>query len=54
METQFALLVSEDREDCKGALATLELKFHVIVSCPMWVLGTKLRSSAKAVSALSG
>lgn len=33
--TQFALFVSEDREDCQGALVTLELKSHVTVSCPM-------------------
>jgi hypothetical protein len=27
----------------------LELKFLVVVSCPIWVLGTELRSSAETV-----
>lgn len=30
----------------------LELEFQVALSCPVWVLGTKLWSSGRAVSAL--
>lgn len=39
-------------EGQEKALDLLDLKFQVVVSCPMWVLGTK-RSPAKAVSVLA-
>lgn len=32
---------------------TLELKLQVVVSCLMWVLGIKLRSSERAESSLN-
>lgn len=40
--------------ECKSqkSLDPLELDLHVVVSHLMWVLGTKLGSSARAVSAL--
>lgn len=40
---------------CRGQRAsdTLELELQVLVSCPIRVLGTKLRSPAGAVSTLN-
>lgn len=37
----------------KRLLNTLELQLWTAVSCPMWVLGTELSSSAKEMHALN-
>ena len=39
--------------DQKRVLDPLELEFQVVVSCLMWVLGTKPRSSARAANTLT-
>lgn len=35
------------------ALEPLELELETVVSCPVWVLGTKLKSYGRATSTLS-
>ena len=42
----------EEREE-RCTLGPLKLGFWVVVSHPLWVLGTELRSSEKAASDLS-
>lgn len=47
------MLNAGDHKDQKRVLDSLMLELQAVVSCRTWVLGTKGRSSAVAVSTLS-
>lgn len=52
-ESESAHVSTDAHRNKRMAADPQELELQAVVSCPLWVLGTEFRSSARAVSAFN-